>query len=211
MIFKDRAAAGKQLAQALIKYRDQDAVIYALPRGGVIIGAKIAQKLKLPLDLLFVKKIGQPHAPEYAICAISEDGQIVCNKEEILGIDQKWLKDKIQEQQDLIKRQREIYLESKQSVSPEGKIAILADDGIATGLTMEAAILEVKFKHPQKIIAAVPVVSRDAFQKLKATADEVIALEMPEEFTGAVGNYYDYFPQISDKKVTELLRKYGPN
>lgn len=217
--FRDRTDVGEKLAEALLKYQgDKDAVIYALPRGGVVVGAQVAKILRLPLDLLFVRKIGHPHATEYAICAVSEDGHMVCNEAEMLTVDKNWFQDKTFEEQEVIKRQREIYLGGKLSISPEGKIAILVDDGIATGLTMQAAIKEVKEKHPQKIIVAVPVIPQDTARKLKSEkistvfgADEIIGLLEPpqEEFLGAVGAYFESFPQVSDEEVVELMNKYG--
>lgn len=207
MFFKDRVEAGKQLAQALIKYQDnKDAVIYALPRGGVVVGAEVAKILRLPLDLLFVRKIGHPHVLEFAICAISEDGHMICNEED-LQVDKDWLKNKIAEEKELIKNQREVYLQGKKSISPEGKIAILVDDGIATGLTMRVATKEIKEKHPQKIIAACPIIPQDTAAVFGV--DEIIGLLEPplEEFLGAVGSYYQYFPQVSDEEVVELMKK----
>lgn len=210
MHFRDRVEAGEKLAQALKKYQGLDAVIYALPRGGVVVGAQIARELNLPLDLIIIRKIGHPFSPEYAICAIGTNGHMVCNEEEVKEIDKAWFEKKIEEERKEAKRRQETYLKGKKGLSAKGKIAIVVDDGIATGLTAETAILEVKHQKPQKIVLAAPVIPPDVAQKFRSEDIEVIALDEPKEFLGAVGAYYDYFPQVGDEEVINLMRMYGP-
>src|SRR5688572_8936314 len=140
MRFKNRREAGKLLADALVGYKDEDTVIYALPRGGVVLGVEIASRLDAPLDLVIPRKVGHPDQPEYGVCAVTEDGHLVCSRQEISGLDPSWLTAEVQKQQAEAKRRFKEYLTDVPHVDAEGKTAIVVDDGVATGLTMLAAI-----------------------------------------------------------------------
>lgn len=207
--FKDRSDAGKLLAQALKKYKNQDVVIYALPRGGVVTAYEIAKYLHAPLDLIIARKIGHPQNMEYAIAATAENGHIVGEERELKNVDKKWLEDAIKEQRDEAARRRLKYLGDRPEISIRGKIAILVDDGVATGLTMRVGILELRHKKPKKIIMAVPVIPRSTADALSHDVDELVALEIAPEskFKGAVGSYYDEFPQVEDSRVVAILSK----
>ena len=204
-MFKNRQEAGKLLADKLLNYKDTESIIYALPRGGVVLGAEIADKLNLPLDIIITRKIGHPLNPEYAVCAISENGNVVCNEEEAEKIDENWLSRQSEDELKEAGRRRLLYKTKR--LSTEGKIAILVDDGIATGLTMLAAINEIREQKPMRIVVAVPVMPRDAESKILNVADESVSLEIPEYFAGAIGSYYEEFGQVSDEEVIELLNK----
>ena len=208
MQFKNREEAGKLLAKKLEKYKGKNIIVYALPRGGVVPALEIARFLKSPLDLIITRKIGHPYQPEYAIGAISESGRIVGSKEDMELVDKDWLKKEIKKQQEEIVRRRNMYLKGRESIDPKGKIAIIVDDGIATGLTIQAAILALKQQKPKEIIIAVPVVPKETAAVLKKDVDEIIALTMPseDEFLGAVGAYYQDFSQVEDKDVISLLK-----
>lgn len=206
MKFKDRTEAGEKLAEALSEYKGKNAVIYAIPRGGVVTGAEAAQKLDLPLDLILVRKIGHPQNPEYAICAASESGHVLCNEEEAKSIPQNLLEDRIWiERQELLRR-HQIYLGGRQPLSAEEKIAIIIDDGIATGMTIMTAIHELQHQGAIKTVVAVPIAPADVVEQLRTQADEVITLDAPKDFLGSVGAYYENFPQVSDEEVIDLLR-----
>lgn len=209
MIFKDRTEAGKLLAQKLEKYKDKKVIIYGMPRGGVITASEIAKYLHAPLDLVITRKIGHPDSPEYAIAAVAENGHIVTEKREINSISKDWLEDEVDKQRKEVARRRELYLQGRKIISPKDKIAILVDDGVATGLTLRVGILELRHKKPAKIIVAVPVVAESTAEVLEKEADELVALEIPSdyEFLGAVGAYYNHFPQIEDEEVIELLKQ----
>ena len=206
MRFKDRSEAGKQLAQALEKYRGQGSIVYPLPRGGVVLGVEIALALEIPLDLVIPRKIGHPHNPEYAIGAVAENGEIVCNDWEVARVDPQWLKKQVEKERNEARRRRERYLGGREPLSAVGKIAILVDDGIATGLTMQAAIRDVKQRKPARIVVAVPVAPKDTADLLAQQADEVVGLEITPAYRGSVGAYYDNFPQLSDEEVIRLLQ-----
>lgn len=206
MLFKDRGEAGRRLAGLLRAYKGEDIVIYALPRGGVVLGAEIAKALGAPLDLIISRKIGHPQNPEYAICAVTETGPPICNQEEVEHVDPLWLKNEIERQRAEIRRRRERFLGKIKPKPAEGRACIIVDDGIATGLTMLAAINGLKAQHPKKIIVAVPVVLYEIARRLKKEADELVSLLNETDFLGAVGSYYEDFRQTDDTEVIELLR-----
>lgn len=210
MYFKDRTDAGKQLAEKLTQYKGQDVIVYGLPRGGVVTAYEIAKKLKAPLDLIITRKIGHPYQPEYAIAALSENGKIVENKRELAHVDHEWFEEEVKAQHNEIQRRRTLYLKDLKPLPVKGKIAILIDDGIATGFTIEAAIRDVKYRHPKKIIVAVPVAPLGISQKLEHEVDKFVALDIPQYFLGGIGAYYGDFPQVSDEEVTYLMSKAEP-
>lgn len=205
--FRDRQEAGRRLAQLLKKYRGQNVVVYSLPRGGVVLGRVVADFLKAPHDLVIPRKIGHPHNPEYAIGAVTETSEPVLNQAEASSLSSDWLKDAIKVQRLEAKRRRKLYLKDRMPIELKNKTAIIIDDGVATGLTMLAAIKDLKAQKPKKIIVAVPVIPNDTAEVLKEAADEVVALEIPEFFAGAVGAYYDHFDQVEDEEVIALLKQ----
>ncbi len=208
MFFTDRKEAGIKLAEALACYKEQDVVVFALPRGGVVLGAEIARKLSAPLDIVIAKKIGHPMNPEYAICAVVEEGEPICNESEVRKIDPTWFENEVAKVRSEIKRRREEYFGSLQQQNIEEKVALIVDDGIATGFTMIAAIRELKRRNPKKIVAAIPVTPYDTAQTLKSLADEVVSLSVDKNYLGAVGAYYGDFTQVDDGEVISLLKSF---
>jgi predicted phosphoribosyltransferase len=206
MRFRDRADAGEQLAQALKKYQRQDGVVYALPRGGVVLGAIVARALDMPLDLLIPRKIGHLLQPEYAICAIVENGEMACNQQEVARVDPQWFRQEVEAERHEARRRRELYLGGREPEPVKGKTAIIVDDGIATGLTMEVAIRDAKRRKPAHLVVAVPVAPPDTVEQLSREVDDFIVLDRSRHYLGAVGAYYDYFNQTTDDEVIELLR-----
>lgn len=210
MRFTDRTEAGQLLADKLKKYKDKDIVVYALPRGGVVTALEIAKYLDAPLDLVITRKIGHPYQPEYAIAAVAENGHIVGTQSELESVDKKWLKEEIERQKQEAKRRRKKYLAGREKREVHGKVAILVDDGIATGLTMRAGIKELQHRHPKKIVIAVPVIPQSTSAVLKKEKSEVIALDVPpdDKFLGAVGSYYEDFSPVEDEEVIAILKTY---
>lgn len=205
MRFRDRTDAGVQLAEALQKYRGQPAVVYALPRGGVVIGAIVAHRLGVPLDLTIPRKVGHPTSPETAMCAVAEHGYLLCNHL-AQTVDTATLQRLVAQEVAEAKRRRELYLAGRQRPKVTGKTAIVVDDGIATGLTMRVAIHELQEQQPAHLIVAVPVAPADTVEQLRAEVDDVIVLEIiPSEHFGAVGAHYDTFDQVSDTEVITLI------
>ncbi len=206
MTFKDRAEAGEKLAQELLKYKDENSIVYAMPRGGVVLGNAVAKKLSAPLDVVIAKKISHQFDPEYAIGAVSEDGHTIFNEEEKKQVDQKWLASEIKAKQNEAIDRRKKYFGDKPITPAQDKTAIIVDDGIATGLTMELAISEIKHLNPKKIVAAIPVVPFETAEKLKKEVDELVALDIDKNYLGAVGAYYEFFPQIEDEEVIKIVK-----
>ncbi|OGG69455.1 hypothetical protein A3F27_00960 [Candidatus Kaiserbacteria bacterium RIFCSPHIGHO2_12_FULL_53_13] len=205
-MFKDRSDAGKQLAGKLMQYSAKDAVVLALPRGGVVTGYEVAKALKLPLDIVVVRKVGHPNNPEYAVCAVNEKGMRLCNEGEAAVIDMAWLTEETLRQKQEAQRRVELYRGNRKQAGVRGKTAIIVDDGVATGLSIRVATRATKAQKPGRIVIAVPVASSEAVRELRAEgADEVIVLEPPEEFLGAVGAHYLRFPQVEDDEVIKLL------
>ncbi|MEI8365471.1 MAG: phosphoribosyltransferase family protein [Parachlamydiaceae bacterium] len=207
-LFKNRFDAGRQLGQLLEKYKDGDVVVYALPRGGIEVAVEIAKHLNAPLDLVFAHKIGHPYQPEYAIAAVSESGHMVGSPYELASMSRVWLEGEKEHQMQEIKRRRKLYLGERKEISVSGQIAIIVDDGVATGLTMQAGIQELKDRHPKKIIVAVPVAPRNTANLLRSLADDLVGIEISDEggFLGSVGAYYDQFYQVEDTEVIAILK-----
>ena len=206
MRFEDRSQAGKMLAGALDGFRGQDAVVYALPRGGVVLGYEVARHLDAPLDLIITRKIGYPGSRECAVCAVSEDGEMICDRLGATRLDPAWLKARAEEEVQEANRRRRVYLEGRPPLDAGGKVAIVVDDGVATGLTILLAIMVLKGHHPKKIVVAVPVSSPEAAERIRAEADELIALDVPDNFS-SVSEHYEEFAQLEDEDVIRLIRK----
>ncbi len=206
MTFKDRKEAGEMLAQSLLRYKWKEAVVIAIPRGGVILGAEIAERLGAPMDIIIVRKVGHPDNPEYAICVVAEDQHEVCNESEVAKIDQIWLKEAKQKARTEAKRRRVEYLGERPRPPITGKTAIVVDDGIATGMTFIAALRQAREMKPSKLVAAVPVMPAQFMGNLKKECDEVVCLNIDADYLGAVGAYYENFPQVSDMEVKKIMR-----
>jgi predicted phosphoribosyltransferase len=204
-MFRDRTDAGEQLAQALAEYQGTEAVVLALPRGGVVLGQKIAEAVKIPLDIVVTRKIGHPSNPEYAICAVDAQGVLLCDETERARVSEAWLQKAAELEQKEALRRLKLYRGSNVPLDIKNKSAILTDDGIATGLTMRLAIKAVRALGPKEIVVAVPVVPSDVAQKIRREADRLIVLVPPENFAGAVAAHYKHFPQVEDTEVIRLM------
>jgi predicted phosphoribosyltransferase len=204
-MFFDRHAAGARLAKELGEYRGTDAVVYALPKGGVPVGYEVAKALGLPLDIVIVQKICHPVSQDYGICAIAETGETVCYDSGLCGLDSSWLNYEMYLKQQEAKRQREVYRRNLPSLSAENKIAIIIDDGIATGITMKAAIQSILNQWPDKLIIAAPVAAHDVARELTTLADQVVTVNSDREYRGTTGAYYMDYPKISDHEIISLL------
>lgn len=203
MLFRDRIDAGEQLADLISSKIAKDTIILALPRGGVPLGIAISKRTSASLDLILAKKIGHPSHPEFAIGALAEDGEPIVNEEITLNSD--WLANEVVKINNQIKKRRKLYEDLVVRQSLKNKVVLIVDDGIATGMTMFAAIKAVKTLKASKILVAVPVIPKDTYNHLKKEVDEVFAIDVPERFLGAVGAYYQNFPQISDDEVIKML------
>ena len=210
VLFADRKDAGRKLAAALANFRGQDCLVLALPRGGVPVAAEVALALHAPLDILLVRKIGAPHQPEFAIGAVIDGGApvIVRNPEliRLSGTTEKQFEMICSQQLNEIERRRNLYLRGYRPMSPTDRVAIIIDDGIATGATMRAALQATRMRHPKKLVLATPVAAPDTLESLRGEVDEVVCLESPENF-GAVGRFYADFEQTTDEEVVATLAR----
>ncbi|OGG65512.1 hypothetical protein A3I99_04640 [Candidatus Kaiserbacteria bacterium RIFCSPLOWO2_02_FULL_45_11b] len=204
-MFFDRRAAGARLAQKLNQYRGENAVLFALPKGGVPVGFEVAKALGLPLDILIVQKICHPMSQDYGICAIAETGETVCYESGLCGLDGSWLNYEMYLKQVEAQRRREVYKKNEPSLSAENKIAIIVDDGIATGITMKAAIQALQEQWPDKIVVASPVAPHDIARELTALVDSVVVVNDDREYRGTTASYYMDYSEISDQEVVSLL------
>lgn len=204
--FTNRIDAGRQLAERLKSYQNQELIVYALPRGGVVVAKEIAEVLHAPLDLIFAHKIGHPMHAEYAVGAVTEDGQVL-GDEALRVYGKEKLEREVKREIEEMKRRRDLYLKKRQALTAAGKIAIIVDDGVATGKTMEAGILALRRMEPAKIVVAVPVSPEETFNHLASLADDAVSVITPSEgaFMGAVGAYYLEFDQVEDDEVIRLL------
>ncbi|OGG05839.1 hypothetical protein A2872_03155 [Candidatus Gottesmanbacteria bacterium RIFCSPHIGHO2_01_FULL_42_12] len=210
MLFTNRQEAGQKLAAALLKYKTDNPIILALPRGGVPVAYEVARKLKAPLDVLTVRKLGAPGHAEFGIGAIAPDkirilDETLIKNLEITPQEINYITE--MEEQELIRRQK-LYRENKPKPNYFGKSVIIVDDGLATGITLKAAVKAVVRDDPKKIIAAVPVCDQKSFQDLRKfvrpRVDEVICLTSLLNIQ-SVGLWYHDFHEVSDTEVKHYL------
>lgn len=221
MIFRDRADAGAKLAEKLkASFTASDTIPYSivgLPRGGVPVALELARKLGCPLELIESKKLPYPGQPEFAIGAVSADGVVVLNPD-VTG------QEKMTEQErtrwhDYIAQQSKLLLDKTKTLeahfyhqagrskaSLKGKIVVIVDDGIATGMTALAALETARKQGAAKVILAAPVMSKESYEELKSHCDTIVTLSIPDNFR-AVGLYYQDFSQTSDEEVVQALRE----
>jgi len=206
--FADRAAAGRALAARLVGMAGTNAVVLALPRGGVAVALPIAAALGAPLDLVLVRKIGAPGQPELAIGAIADGpvAELVTEARLLRAFDisAEWLAASRARETAEMERRRAAYLGGRRREPVAGRVAILVDDGLATGATMLAALRAVRRCGPARLVVAVPVAAADSLARCAAEADETVCLRTPRVF-GAVGAHYRAFPQLTDAEVIALL------
>lgn len=204
--FIDRVHAGEQLAERLAEHTSDDVVVLALPRGGVILGAEVARELEAPLGVVLVRKIGHPYNPEYAIGAVVDGQEPMYNTAEVGNISDAWLRQAEQSAFTLNEmRKKQYHGDGLNPPTISGRTVILVDDGIATGLSMEAAIHAARDSGARTVIVAAPVAAPESLARIEDIADEVIVLLDPDEFRGSVGNHYERFEEVTDQAVKALL------
>jgi len=209
MRYRDRREAGQDLAGHLSQFaKRDDVVVLALPRGGVPVAFEVARALDAPLDVFLVRKLGAPGHPEFAIGAIASGGVQVVNHDAVadLRISSDLIERLAERERGELERRDKAYHVGRPQLPLQGKTAIVVDDGLATGSTMEAAVLALRQHHPARIVVASPVGAVESCQRLRAIADEVVCAHTPEPFN-AVGLWYQIFDQTSDNEVIELLRQ----
>ena len=211
MPFRDRAEAGRRLAEALAGYEKNNPIVLALPRGGVPVAAEIARALAAPLDLVLVRKIGVPFQPELAMGAVVDGGDPLTVRNDgviraagVSEADFAAIRDRELAE---IRRRRGRYLGGRAPLDLAGKVAIVVDDGVATGATTRAALRAVRKQNPAKLVLAIPVASSDALRDLRSEADAIVCVEHHRRF-GAIGAFYRDFRQLSDEEVAQILTQF---
>jgi predicted phosphoribosyltransferase len=206
-IFRDRRHAGRVLAAQLDDViHGEDAIVLALPRGGVPVAYEVAQRLDLPLDVFIVRKLGAPGHEEYAVGAIASGGAEVLRRDVIsqLRVSQPALDAILARERRELQRREQAYRGDRGPLAVIGRTVVVVDDGLATGSTMLAAVAGLRELGPARIVVAVPVASRSACEELGREADAVVCAMTPEPFHG-VGLWYVDFSQTTDDEVKALL------
>ncbi len=207
MRFRDRRHAATLLAEALKPLGLAHPVVLGIPRGGVVIADALAEALGGTMDVVLARKIGAPGNPEFALGAVAESGEVFLQPYAKRYAGEAYLREEAARQLKVIEARRARYRAVRKKEPLTGRSVVLTDDGVATGSTMEAALAAVLAEAPARVVVAVPVGAADALERLRARA-EVVALSAPYDF-GAVGAYYDEFPQVTDEEVVQLLAKWG--
>jgi len=213
--FQDRAQAGRLLAEKLAAFSNRpDVVVLGLPRGGVPVAFEVAQRLRAPLDVFLVRKLGVPGHEELAMGAIATDQICILNDNVIqsLRISPGVIEQAIARERRELEKREQIF-RFGQPLALRDRVVILVDDGLATGATMRAAVMAARERHPARVIVAVPVAAREARQQFKDQADDMVCVQTPVNFEG-VGQWYEDFTQTSNEEVRALLEqgaKFGPD
>ena len=205
MIFADRREAGRKLGAALGER--PGALVLGIPRGGVVVAAEAAPSVRGTLDVVVPRKLGAPGNPELGIGAVAPDGTTVLDDRLVaaLAVTGDYIANEVTRQVDEIRRREELYRSGRPALDVTGRDCIVVDDGIATGGTAQVALRSLTRRGARSVVLAIPVAPTSSLERLRSEADEVVCLETPEPFA-AVGQWYGYFPQVSDDEVLEALR-----
>jgi putative phosphoribosyl transferase len=211
MAFQDRSEAGRQLAAKLAHYKGEDVIVFALPRGGVPVAAPVARALDAPLDLVLVRKLGVPFQPELAMGAVADGGHpVVVRNEDVIemaGVSDAEFNAARRRELSEIERRRRVYFGGRPHPEVKGRVAIVVDDGIATGATTRAALRAIRARRPKVLVLATPVAPPGALASLRAEADETVCLEVHPNF-GGIGEFYADFHQLDDEEVISTLDQF---
>ncbi|MFD6952905.1 phosphoribosyl transferase [Nocardiopsis sp. TSRI0078] len=204
--FADRSEAGRRLAERVRPFAVNDPLVLALPRGGVPVGAELAERLDADFDVLMVRKIGLPGRPELGVGAIAEDGRVLYDDLALarMHVPRQALSDTVAAERDELDRRRRVYRGERPAPRIAGRDCVVVDDGVATGGTARAALRMIRQAGPAQLVLAVPVASPEAVELLREEADALVVLSAPDNFR-AVGEWYREFDQLSDGRVTEIL------
>ena len=209
MFFADRLDAAERLSQALQAYCGCHPLILAIPRGAIPMGSVVAQRLGGDLDVVLVRKLRAPDSSEFAIGSIDESGWVyLAPHARAAGATDSYIAGEKHFQLDLLKERRARYTPGRRAINPSGRLAIVVDDGLATGATMIAALHTVRARRPAKLVCAVPVAAPDSLELVRPLADEVVCLHAPAGFH-AVGQFYRSFGQVGDEEAIQCLRAAG--
>jgi predicted phosphoribosyltransferase len=208
VLFRNREEAGKKLAKALKEFKGKDVVVLGIPRGGVVVANEVAKALEAPLDVVVTRKIEAPDEPEYALGAVTQEGEVIMDRQaaESLGASPAYLDDQIRKKREEVKERMQRLRGDRGYPRLDGKVVVIVDDGIATGSSVTAAVMSVKKRKPKEVIVAVPVAPADAVEMLADEGTRVVCLETPGPFL-AIGEFYGDFDQVEDLEVKRLLEE----
>ena len=206
ILFKDRVEAGEKLSTALREFKGRDVIVLGIPRGGVVVAARVAKALGAPLDVVVTRKIEAPGEPEYALGAITQEGDVIMDRQaaESLGASKEYLDDQIRKKREEVKERMKRFRGDAPYPVLRGKVVVIVDDGIATGSSVSAAVMSVKKGSPLQVVVAVPVAPADAIDMLTQDGTRVVCLETPGPFL-AIGEFYEEFEQVEDGEVKKIL------
>jgi putative phosphoribosyl transferase len=205
LLFADRGEAGEQLAAALSDLAGPDLVVLGIPRGGVEVAAVVAERLGAPLDVVIPRKVGAPGNPELGLGAVAEGVQVLdARLIRVLGVSSDYLRAEIAAQEEEIRRRASAYRGDRPPAELTGRVAVVIDDGVATGGTAAAALRWARARGASRVVLAVPVAPPEILRRLEHEADDLRVMHLPSPFT-AVGQWYGEFPQVSDERVVALL------
>lgn len=206
VLFKNREEAGRKLASALMEFKGKDVVVLGIPRGGVVVANEVAKALGAPLDVVVTRKIEAPGEPEYALGAVTQEGEVIMDRQaaESLGASPAYLDDQVRKKKEEVKERMQRLRGDVPYPQLEGKVVVIVDDGIATGSSVSAAVMSVKKRKPKEVIVAVPVAPADAVEMLAGEGARVVCLETPGPFL-AIGEFYGDFDQVEDSVVKRIL------
>ncbi|MFC1570383.1 phosphoribosyltransferase [Candidatus Omnitrophota bacterium] len=206
-MFDDRRDAGRQLGKALEKYKEEEPLVLAIPRGGVEVGSEVAKHLDAEFSIIVARKLQLPDNPEAGFGAIAEDGSVYVIPEAKLWLDPALMKKVQKEQKKELERRIKVLKDGKKLPRIKGRTVILVDDGIAMGSTVRSCVMLLRNKKAAKIIVAAPVSGREIFQKLQALVDDVVILNTPPFFTAVATSYRNWY-DVSDEEVMEILKSW---
>ncbi len=201
-MIRNRAEAAQLLTERLQKYKGEQGVVLAIPRGGVPVAAPIAKTLGMPLEVTVSKKIGHPMNPEFAVGAVSIDSVTYDKRPDV---PEEYIQAEVERIRQSIQQKYALFMGNRRHIPLKGRVVIIVDDGIATGKTLEATVMLVKKEQPRKIVVAVPVAPPAAAKHFSGLVDDFVCLLTPPFFQ-AVGQFYEEFTQTSDEEVIQLLR-----
>jgi putative phosphoribosyl transferase len=209
-MFYDRNDAGRQLGRELSELDLHDPLVLGIPRGGVVVAARIAEELGGELDVALARKLRAPWQRELAVGSISEDGSVYisADADRVPGLTEAYLKQESDHQRAEIERRREQYRNVRPKATVTGRSVIIADDGMATGSTMIAALEALRHEQPRELIAALPVAPATRLHDVKERCDRLVCLNHPTVYY-AVGQFYERFDEVTDEQVLELLRQHA--
>lgn len=206
-MFRDREDAGQKLARALTKYKDTDALVLAIPRGGVEVGYHVATYLNARLSILVSRKLPYPDNPEAGFGAVAEDGSTFIFEDAVYWLSKETIERIIRQQKEEIRRRIAVLRKGKPLPEIAGSVVMLVDDGIAMGSTVRAGILLCRKKEAAKVVVAAPVAGESVERELSKLADEVVILEKPPFFRAVAQVYYNWY-DVPDKEVLGIMERW---